>query len=371
MATNEVDGQPEIAMPGPIRMAGLLFFAPSRLWGRMVAWGLDGDPGLLHLGGPRRWAAVHVVWVRSLLDVAVASALVTFGLVIARYGWQPELVPVLLYGVGFSLAIIAFVGVAFGTAIAGLQTAVVLGVLCLPEQMGGISSAILVVALCAGFGVRVGWTVAERLRDANEARNTGSRSLVDRMSLAVLTLSVVSLVVGAGGGGTLVWAVVAVAFLTGVFGASGVLATRRRLRPLAFINYWRSDTASSKLALELHLAFPRSTFFDQGDIPSGSHWVVQLDSFLDRATVLLALCGPEATFGDSPGKRDTPGFWVALEQGYARRCGIPIVPVRVTPESPISNNLRSYQGLTAGRGDIMRTLAHDHGLELESAPGDE
>ena len=106
--------------------------------------------------------------------------------------------------------------------------------------------------------------------------------------------------------------------------------------PLVFISYRRADTsqAASWLAECLRRSLgPGRIFIDEDSLRAGEGWAGAIESALRRATVLLAIIGPEwLNLRDPHGRRrlDSPGDWVQREIAFAlQRPETLVVPVLV------------------------------------------
>ena len=326
----------------------------------MVAWDIDGDPGLLALVGRGRLSGVVREWVWRALSLQAGLALAMLGYPLVAYGWQPRLLLLILTGTGFALALFMLVGIAFSVVVACSATITMFSIVSLPAHVMGADTSSLVAAFCCGLTGRAGWSLSERLFDARQARFGGVRSLADRVSIWSLGLIFLTLVHFEPNSSAKI--LVGAAFGFAIAAEWLVLHLRRRRRPFGFLSYRRGDARAARLAGELHRTLPRSTFLDRESIESGSAWTQGLVSALERATVLLALFGADDSPETSEEPDRGPRFWIQFERGYADRCYVPIVPISDVPGVSIPRGLGMRQALIGDHDVILRRLAQEHGL---------
>jgi pterin-4a-carbinolamine dehydratase len=103
--------------------------------------------------------------------------------------------------------------------------------------------------------------------------------------------------------------------------------------PLAFINYRRTDSQQAAIGLYIQLRTrigPASVFMDRSGISAGDIWSERLRDAVNRATVVLALIGPNwLKAADEYGRRrlDSSDDWVRNELMVAIQANKTIIPV--------------------------------------------
>jgi len=105
------------------------------------------------------------------------------------------------------------------------------------------------------------------------------------------------------------------------------------MRPLVFISYRRTDSQHAALGIYAQLCArigTGSVFMDRSGIPPGGIWPERLRDAICRATVVLALIGPDwLKSADEYGRRrlDNPDDWVRKELSAALDSSKPVIPI--------------------------------------------
>ena len=323
-------------------MFWLVFFNPQRLWALMFLWKLDGDPGLLQLRGPVE-AHVHE-WRSQVRQLTACGMVLALAILILDYGWQWLLLLLVLPGFVFVWMIVYFAGAAFGVALCFSVSAALLAGTWTSSDMLWVEPMPAVLTFGLGHSARVGWITSEMVSHSAEALFAGSRTRGSYVALLwVVTLAIIACYAFGSTPGER--ATLIVIHGIGIFAIPLGLWTRRRFsKPLGFLSYRRNDRAASSAVQQVRGRFPDSTFVDeaadsgpQHTIGAGQRWRSKLLSELGQATLLAAFVGPDWE-QDEPGARQArttqanPRLWVYLEMGYARRRGIPVLPILVNRE---------------------------------------
>ncbi len=129
---------------------------------------------------------------------------------------------------------------------------------------------------------------------------------------------------------------------------------------LAFLSYRRSDSAAQAQALYVQLKARYGSgqlYMDANSIDTGAKWPVVIASALSRATVILALVGPQwLTSSDEYGRRrlDSKSDWVRRELEHAMRSDVSVIPVLIgstelPPRAALPKSIRDLPGQQAFR----------------------
>jgi pterin-4a-carbinolamine dehydratase len=132
-------------------------------------------------------------------------------------------------------------------------------------------------------------------------------------------------------------------------------------QPLAFISYRRLDAPLAAQGLYVQLRArvgPGRVFMDVSSTVAGDTWPERIQQALERATIVLAVVGPDwLRAADVFGRRrlDLPGDWVRTELAYSIRSGVQILPIlvgagtEVPAAEGLPEELRKIQEVTALR----------------------
>jgi pterin-4a-carbinolamine dehydratase len=154
--------------------------------------------------------------------------------------------------------------------------------------------------------------------------------------------------------------------------------------PLVFINYRRTDSQQAAIGLYVQLRArigPASVFMDRSGISAGDIWSERLREVMNRATVVLALIGPNwLKSADEYGRRrlDMADDWVRNELLAAITSHKPVLPILLSsqPEMPAAAALpdclvplRAYNPYSlrddhwdSDLNDLVGLLAREHGF---------
>lgn len=134
--------------------------------------------------------------------------------------------------------------------------------------------------------------------------------------------------------------------------------------PLMFVSYRRSDTKTkvASLVRDLALSFgPESIFLDTDRIRAAAKWKEEIQSALERATVLLVAIGDKwFSVTDSYHRRriDNADDWVRQEIRHALEAGKPVLPIRFDGQGSLEPEALP---------DELRRLADLQSIELRES----